>query len=105
MLSLFLLFLCLLEFYATWQIYKDGESWKALYKILSTVMMTRESLGACRLGPRFEEAVPLRAGENVLESEEGVKVVVEKTFWQKYVSFLVRPFASILGTSLIWLNQ
>jgi hypothetical protein len=58
-----------------------------------------------RLGPKFEEVVPLRVGEKLVEGEEGVQVVVEKTFWQKYVSFLIRHFGSILGASLVLLDQ
>ena len=86
--SCFISFTCIFKLYAACQICKNVGSGKALYLILSTVVITKENLRACRLGPKFEEAVPLRAGEKPIEGEEGVKVVVEKTFWQKYVSFL-----------------
>lgn len=56
--------------------------------------MTVGIIHGCRLGSRFEDSVPLRAGEKPIEGEEGVKVV-EKTFWQKYVSFLVRHIGFI----------
>lgn len=47
---------------------------------------------APRLVSRFEDSIPLRAGEKLVEGEDGVKVVQEKTFWQKYWMYIV-PFA------------
>ncbi|KAG0619691.1 hypothetical protein M758_4G157700, partial [Ceratodon purpureus] len=64
-----------------------------------TLIVAKGNEQAPRLGPRFEEVVPLRPGEKLVEGEEGIKVVVEKTFWQKYWIYIV-PFGFIVINAL-----
>lgn len=41
-----------------------------------------------------------KEGEKMIEGEDGVKVVVEKTFWQKYVWLLFIHFKSVCLASI-----
>jgi len=66
-----------------------------------TLIVAKGNEQAPRLGSKFnfEEVVPLGVGEKLVEGEEGMKVVVEKTFWQKYWMYIV-PFAFIAINAL-----
>lgn len=44
-----------------------------------------------------------KEGEKTVEGEDGVKVVVEKTFWQKYVWLLFFHFKAVCF-GLFWLG-
>jgi hypothetical protein len=63
-----------------------------------TLIVSRSSEQAPRLVPSETLYIP-KEGEKTIEGEDGVKVVVEKTFWQKYWMYIV-PFGLIVVNAI-----